>query len=84
MQVRQFVEMLLKLGQMLVVVIAFFDFSLCRIDALLQRVGGHIIGRNGGFCQKRATRRKNIGKTAENDVFMRFTGGKLQPSPDPA
>ena len=43
MQVRQFVKMLLKLGQMLVLVIAFFDFSLGRIDALLQRIGGCLL-----------------------------------------
>ncbi|CUX19448.1 conserved hypothetical protein [Agrobacterium tumefaciens str. Kerr 14] len=77
MQVRQFVKVLFKLGQMLVVMIALFDFGLGRIDTLLQRVGRHVIGRNRGFGKKRAAGRQNIGKTTENHVFMGLTGSEL-------
>ncbi len=62
---------------MLVVMIAFLDFGLGQIDALLQRVRGHIVSRNSGFGEKRATCWKNIGKTTENDVFMGFARGEF-------
>ncbi len=56
-QVRQFVQVLFKLGEMIVVVVAFLDLGTCIVDALLKIVRAQIIRRNGRFSQERAASR---------------------------